>query len=319
MTENPADLLVCTTCRATYPADTDHQCDELHPCLRCGEKLYYNQHHDCVLPADVLYCSTCNRTYPTDTTHDCICAICGSNTFGSISHICGPGPSYEVAAIIAPAQKTKRLSLAHEMADAATWSRGVFTKSGIPHYTSQLVEEASEVAENPSDASEIADVLIVIAGLADLVGVNLALAVRDKMDINRTRKFGPDGNRLLTCEGCGETYGKKEVHHCSAGGQHSYIPWQRVKQDKTILQEAQGLVDGQRRTDYGSISASFSRIAKLWSAILDIEVTPEAVGLMMIALKVARATQGFQRDSLVDIAGYAYCIEQIQNEVKRHG
>lgn len=37
----------------------------------------------------------------------------------------------------------------------------------------------------------------------------------------------------------------------------------------------------------------------------------------MIQLKVARAMNGMQRDSLVDIAGYAGCIELIQTEKEK--
>ncbi len=80
---------------------------------------------------------------------------------------------------------------------------------------------------------------------------------------------------------------------------------------RTVCQEADQIINGQRRTDYGGVKESFGRIAKLWSAALDHEVTAEQVGLCMVLLKVSRAAQGFQRDSLVDIAGYAGCIAKI--------
>ena len=85
----------------------------------------------------------------------------------------------------------------------------------------------------------------------------------------------------------------------------------------TILDEAAKVVTGQRREDYGGVRESFSRIAGMWSAYLGVEVGPQDVSMMMILLKVARARAGIeatsepQRDSLVDIAGYAACSEML--------
>lgn len=66
----------------------------------------------------------------------------------------------------------------------------------------------------------------------------------------------------------------------------------------TVLEEAQKIISGQRREDYGSPLESFTRIADLWGVVLGTEVTPEQVALCMIQLKVARAMNGMQRDSL---------------------
>jgi hypothetical protein len=81
-----------------------------------------------------------------------------------------------------------------------------------------------------------------------------------------------------------------------------------------ILQEADKITKGDRREEYGSVDESFTRIAKLWSVVLDIPVTPEQVGLCMIGLKIARALNGMDHDSLVDIAGYARCIEMLNEK-----
>lgn len=84
---------------------------------------------------------------------------------------------------------------------------------------------------------------------------------------------------------------------------------------KSVLREADEIINGQRRKDYGGPLESFARIGRLWAPVLGLdEVTPEQVALCMVGLKVARAMQGFHRDSLVDIAGYAGCIELIQQE-----
>ena len=81
-----------------------------------------------------------------------------------------------------------------------------------------------------------------------------------------------------------------------------------------ILEEADSLTKGDRRDDYGGVLESFDKIAELWQPVLGVHVTPEQVGLCMIQLKIARYLHGQQRDSIVDIAGYARCLELIKEE-----
>lgn len=84
--------------------------------------------------------------------------------------------------------------------------------------------------------------------------------------------------------------------------------------NESILQEAERIINGDRRQSYGGALESFDRIARLWQPILGCDVSAEQVALCMIQLKVARYVNGQQRDSIVDIAGYAGCLEKIQNE-----
>jgi len=88
-----------------------------------------------------------------------------------------------------------------------------------------------------------------------------------------------------------------------------------------ILDEAKALVEfGERSKEYGTPENSFTQIAAYWNAYLRqagffvgrTELRPEDVGAMMILLKIARGTE--KRDNLLDIAGYARCIEMIQQE-----
>jgi hypothetical protein len=81
----------------------------------------------------------------------------------------------------------------------------------------------------------------------------------------------------------------------------------------TILDEAAVVVDGDRATLYGHPRVNLTRIARLWSEILNHPVSAYEVGLCMIALKIARATtgSGVTRDTLIDIAGYARCLERL--------
>lgn len=85
----------------------------------------------------------------------------------------------------------------------------------------------------------------------------------------------------------------------------------------SILQEAEALIHGQRSKDYGHPQKNFQRIADLWNAYLKYsetpgELSPTDTAVMMILLKIARLQQNpTNRDSVVDIAGYAGTIERL--------
>lgn len=75
------------------------------------------------------------------------------------------------------------------------------------------------------------------------------------------------------------------------------------------LREAARIISGERDKQYGGPEENFSRIAKVWSVILGVEVTSEDVAMCMVGVKVARyaSKSGFQPDTWIDIAGYAGC------------
>lgn len=89
---------------------------------------------------------------------------------------------------------------------------------------------------------------------------------------------------------------------------------------ETVAQEAQRLVMGDRRKDYGDVRDSFERIAGLWNAHLGVgsepgklrsRITAQDVAMMMVLMKVSRNCGKSKRDNLVDIAGYALCAEML--------
>lgn len=84
-----------------------------------------------------------------------------------------------------------------------------------------------------------------------------------------------------------------------------------MSDNQTILEEAQGLIYGDRQVSYGSVTENFNKIAIGWSAITGNTISAEQVGLMMMWLKMARELNKPSRDNLVDIAGYAGCIEKL--------
>lgn len=73
----------------------------------------------------------------------------------------------------------------------------------------------------------------------------------------------------------------------------------------TVLNEAEGLIRGERLKHYGHPSINFQRIAGSWSEFLGMHITPVMVCMMMIMLKAQRMAEGYHHDSVVDIGGYA--------------
>lgn len=87
---------------------------------------------------------------------------------------------------------------------------------------------------------------------------------------------------------------------------------------ENILEEANRLVHGDRQAAYGHPIDDFTRTGRMWAAILGVEdVTPEHVGLCMVAVKLSRQVNAPKRDNLVDAAGYAATVAMVDEERKR--
>ncbi len=83
---------------------------------------------------------------------------------------------------------------------------------------------------------------------------------------------------------------------------------------ESICSEADRLVDGARQKNYGHPLKNYTRVAELWSAYQGRELSAEDVVTMMMLLKIGRLMNGFHRDSVVDIAGYAKCLDLIHTK-----
>ena len=100
---------------------------------------------------------------------------------------------------------------------------------------------------------------------------------------------------------------------------HARRPRLVGEDDRSILDEAKGIVENKAR-DYGAPVDNANRIATLWSTYLDgkyghlevseWDITADDVCMMMVLLKIARRVQTPQRDSLVDIAGWAAVADE---------
>ena len=73
-----------------------------------------------------------------------------------------------------------------------------------------------------------------------------------------------------------------------------------------VLGKARGAVHGERDELYGHPRDNLARIARIWSVILGVDVSPEEVAACMVGLKLARLAQTPNHaDTWIDIAGYA--------------
>lgn len=86
------------------------------------------------------------------------------------------------------------------------------------------------------------------------------------------------------------------------------------KKGQTALEEAQGLVHGDRNNDYGHPGDSFRRIAAMARALFGWDIKSQDVGLFMILLKLDREKNRHKRDNLVDLAGYAEVVDWIHRD-----
>ena len=87
----------------------------------------------------------------------------------------------------------------------------------------------------------------------------------------------------------------------------------------TLAYNAHDVVTGQREADYGDKLTNFTQIAMLFQGTLATKllpgarITPEDVALLMMQVKIARlAKSPDHKDSILDVAGYAICYDELQ-------
>lgn len=82
---------------------------------------------------------------------------------------------------------------------------------------------------------------------------------------------------------------------------------------RETLERALKCVCEDRQDQYGTPENNFGRIAKLWTAYLEYDLTSVDVSMMMALLKIARISTGTAtEDSFVDLAGYAACGAELE-------
>ena len=73
--------------------------------------------------------------------------------------------------------------------EVVQWANSVFPNRKPQSALLKLFEETGELVKDPSDAGEYADIFIMLLDLADMHGVNVVKAIRDKLALNRQRTW----------------------------------------------------------------------------------------------------------------------------------
>ena len=82
-----------------------------------------------------------------------------------------------------------------------------------------------------------------------------------------------------------------------------------------LLEHAADIVTGRRR-EYGEPADLFRDIAKRWSLVLGVEVSPAQTVLCMLDVKMARLTRDPRHaDSIADLAGYSGVLGEVTRDV----
>lgn len=87
---------------------------------------------------------------------------------------------------------------------------------------------------------------------------------------------------------------------------------ERKEGEKSILSEAEEIVNGSRHSDYGDARESFSRVATIASVMTGKELAPEDCCAVLMAVKLVRESFAHKRDNLVDLCGYAELMNQLK-------
>lgn len=95
---------------------------------------------------------------------------------------------------------------------------------------------------------------------------------------------------------------------------------------ETVLEEANRIIYGDREKTYGDPGKNFRATAELWNGyirakheaekktnVYDWGLSALDVAHMMILLKIARELHMHRRDNVVDMAGYAGCIQKMED------
>ena len=87
---------------------------------------------------------------------------------------------------------------------------------------------------------------------------------------------------------------------------------ERKEGEKSILSEAEEIVNGSRHSDYGDARESFGRVATIASVMTGKELAPEDCCAVLMAVKLVRESFNHKRDNLVDLCGYAELMNRLK-------
>jgi hypothetical protein len=84
---------------------------------------------------------------------------------------------------------------------------------------------------------------------------------------------------------------------------------------KSILTEAESIVNGDRNVQYGNPNEAFKEYSNILETTFGIKLTPAEICKVQIAVKLGRLKYKHKRDSVVDLCGYAEILNRLENGI----
>jgi len=83
---------------------------------------------------------------------------------------------------------------------------------------------------------------------------------------------------------------------------------------KSILLEADNILNGDRNEQYNDPNESFAVYSEILKSTFGIELTPVEICKVQMAIKLGRLKYKYKRDSAVDLCGYAEILDRLENK-----
>ena len=85
-------------------------------------------------------------------------------------------------------------------------------------------------------------------------------------------------------------------------------------ENKSILSEAEELVNSSRQSDYGDAANNFHRIANIVNSVYpQLNINAQQCCAVLMAVKLIREGFRHKRDNLVDLCGYTHIMNEIND------
>lgn len=78
------------------------------------------------------------------------------------------------------------------------WQLKTFPQSTLLSKLAHLKKEVIELDQNPTDGYEMADIIMLVCGMAAIEGIDISSVLQEKFEINKNRKWGtPDKDGVV--------------------------------------------------------------------------------------------------------------------------
>lgn len=119
-------------------------------------------------------------------------------------------------------------------------------------------------------------------------------------------------SELKICEHCGLKY--MNINHTCPELKEVVREEEKKIKVKSILLEAEGIVNGDRNEQYGDPKDAFKVYSEILSKTFNIELSPVQICKVQMAIKLGRMRYQHKRDSVVDLCGYAEILNRLEEK-----